>query len=134
MSLPGESHGQTGLEGYSPWGCKELDTTEVTQHACMHLDIIHSLLFPGIYCLPGTLPPKDASALSSCHILEMFASLWDLLGGVYFPLYSLEFNSIIRSLEGCSPWSCKEPDTTEQLNSGSIFFGGSVVKNLPAKQ
>ena len=28
--LPGESRGQRGLEGYSPWGCKELDTTEVT--------------------------------------------------------------------------------------------------------
>ena len=28
--LPGESHGQKGLEGYSPWGCKESDTTEPT--------------------------------------------------------------------------------------------------------
>ena len=26
--LPGESHGQRSLEGYSPWGCKESDTTE----------------------------------------------------------------------------------------------------------
>ena len=25
--LPGESHGQRSLAGYSPWGCKELDTT-----------------------------------------------------------------------------------------------------------
>ena len=30
--LPGESHGQRDLAGYSPWGCKELDATEVTQH------------------------------------------------------------------------------------------------------
>ena len=28
--LPGESHGQRSLVGYSPWGRKELDTTEVT--------------------------------------------------------------------------------------------------------
>ena len=28
--LPGESHGQKSLVGCSPWGCKELDTTEVT--------------------------------------------------------------------------------------------------------
>ena len=28
--LPGEFHGQRSLAGYSPWGCKELDTTEVT--------------------------------------------------------------------------------------------------------
>ena len=28
--LPGESHGQRSLVGYSPWGCKESDRTEVT--------------------------------------------------------------------------------------------------------
>ena len=28
--LPGESHGQRSLAGYSPWGCKELNMTEVT--------------------------------------------------------------------------------------------------------
>ena len=26
--LPGKSHGQRSLEDYSPWGHKELDTTE----------------------------------------------------------------------------------------------------------
>ena len=26
--LAGKSHGQRSLVGYSPWGCKELDTTE----------------------------------------------------------------------------------------------------------
>ena len=26
--LPGKSHGQRSLAGYSPWSCKELDTTE----------------------------------------------------------------------------------------------------------
>ena len=26
--LPGESHGQKSLEGYSPWGCKESDMNE----------------------------------------------------------------------------------------------------------
>ena len=26
--LPGKSHGWGSLVGYSPWGCKELDTTE----------------------------------------------------------------------------------------------------------
>ena len=28
--LPGESHRQRSLVGYSPWGCKDSDTTEVT--------------------------------------------------------------------------------------------------------
>ena len=29
--LPGKSHGQGSLVGYSPWGCKESDTTEHAQ-------------------------------------------------------------------------------------------------------
>ena len=35
--LPGESHEQRSLVGYSPWGCKESDRTEMTQlthYAC----------------------------------------------------------------------------------------------------
>ena len=36
--LPGESHGQRSLAGYSPQGCKESDTTEATWHARMLLD------------------------------------------------------------------------------------------------
>ena len=31
--LPRESHGQRSLEGYSPWGRKESDTNEATEHA-----------------------------------------------------------------------------------------------------
>ena len=30
--LPGESHGQRSLAGYSPWGHKESDRTDVTSH------------------------------------------------------------------------------------------------------
>ena len=30
--LPGEFHGQRSLEGYSPWGCKELDSDEARAH------------------------------------------------------------------------------------------------------
>ena len=37
--LPGEPHGQRGLEGYSPWGHKESDTTEATFHEHMYIVI-----------------------------------------------------------------------------------------------
>ena len=30
--LPGEFHGQMSLAGYSPWDCKESDTTEQLTH------------------------------------------------------------------------------------------------------
>ena len=39
--LPGESHGQRSLAGYSPWGCKELNTTEA----------LSTLLFLAFYFL-----------------------------------------------------------------------------------
>ena len=34
--VPGESHGQRSLAGYSPRGRTELDTTEATEQALMH--------------------------------------------------------------------------------------------------
>ena len=34
--LPGESHGQRSLVGYSPWCHKESDTTEATEHTRAH--------------------------------------------------------------------------------------------------
>jgi len=34
--LPGESHGQRGLVGYSLWGCKELDMTKQLTHTHTH--------------------------------------------------------------------------------------------------
>ena len=38
--LPGKSHGQRSLVGYSPWGCKESDTTE-RLHFSLHLSCIY---------------------------------------------------------------------------------------------
>ena len=45
--LPGESHGQRSLAGYSPQGPKESNMTEVTEHALMHK--------PYIFCMPHFL-------------------------------------------------------------------------------
>ena len=46
--LPGESHGQWSLTGYSPCslsgstvhGVAESDTTDATEHACMHVNAV----------------------------------------------------------------------------------------------
>ena len=42
LFFPGGSPGQRGPEGYSPWGRKESDTTEVTYH--MHARDVLCLL------------------------------------------------------------------------------------------
>ena len=50
--LPGKFHGQKSLAGYSPWGCKESDTTEHASSAHLYrLQVFLSEMpFPG---LPG---------------------------------------------------------------------------------
>ena len=35
--LPGKSHGQRSLAGYSPWGLKESDTTELLHFQFSHV-------------------------------------------------------------------------------------------------
>ena len=43
--LPGESHGQKSMVGYSPWGHKELDMTEWLTHiAVLYIPIKYLLI------------------------------------------------------------------------------------------
>ena len=42
--LPGKSHGQRNLVGYSPWDCKKLDTTEwvsTEAYTCRGLEVMN---------------------------------------------------------------------------------------------
>ena len=43
--LPGKSHGQRSLMGYSPWDCKELDTTERLNHHSKNKNIFIQQIF-----------------------------------------------------------------------------------------
>ena len=51
--LPGESHGQWSLMGYSPWDCKESDMTEQLSTAQQGSTVYHrkaySILCNGLY-------------------------------------------------------------------------------------
>ena len=47
--LPRESLGQRSLLGCCPWGRTELDTTEVTQRACMHCLVTILLLLDTLF-------------------------------------------------------------------------------------
>ena len=59
-TLPGKSHGQRSLVGYSPWGHKESDTTKQlhftfmgggvggrfkTEEVCVYLQVIHGVVW-----------------------------------------------------------------------------------------
>ena len=59
--LPGKSHGQRILVGYSPWGRKESDMTER----------LHFLsFFPCIEGFPGGASGKESACQSIKHILQ----------------------------------------------------------------
>ena len=47
--LPGESHGQRSLVGYSPWGCKESGMTEQLTLSLTHLSPLMPSTEPGIH-------------------------------------------------------------------------------------
>ena len=62
-SSPGESHGQRSLAGYSPWGCKELDTTVWLTLSCFHLEkgmVTHSRI------LAWRIPRTEESCRLCC--------------------------------------------------------------------
>ena len=59
--LPGEFHGQRSLVGYSPWGCKESDTTKRLTH-------IIQLRF----CDLTLEPPEDSHKISILSTQSLF--------------------------------------------------------------
>ena len=59
---PGESHRQRSLVGYSPWGGKESDTTEATQHSTAFLAFF-------LFCLRNWHSSSSVRT-SACHYSE----------------------------------------------------------------
>ena len=78
--LPGKSHGQRSLVGYSPWGCKGSDMTEhvcAHTHTCAHTRNSLHLLFPN----SQSFPPLSRSLLAItnlCSISEkhIYCLIW----------------------------------------------------------
>ena len=85
--LPGESHGQKGLAGYSAWGLKELGMTEATWHSCIPvMPVISKTLI-----LPLKMLPKSAS-VATIHRIDNQPGPT----GYQRVLYSVFYNSLNR--------------------------------------
>ena len=75
--LPGETHARRILVGYSPWGCKQLDTTELL-HTKWPLGVPSSLSFCSLdRCswLKSNSPPHHTEIQSSCPLTSTILSL-----------------------------------------------------------
>ena len=64
LFLPGKSHGQRNLVGYSPWGCKESDTTE--QHL-LYLQMRKLRHREGEKLVPGGIREQKHSLALQTH-------------------------------------------------------------------
>ena len=78
--LPGESHGQRNLAGYSPWGHKELDTTEQLSNILTHY-------------FPPSLSFLRKWQLQSTSYLRQ--SPWSHSPILFFPLYGRYIISMV---------------------------------------
>ena len=97
LFLPGESHGQRSLEGYSPWGRKRVGHPLVTEQQ------------------QGGRGSRGAVLIwgwSGYGEKVTWSRKWQpapvFLSGKFYGQ---------RSLEGYSPWGHKESDATEQPNT-----------------
>ena len=93
VSLPGKSHGQRSLAGCSPWGCKELDTTErlSTPPGCLKTTEIDSCTVleaetPKSGCLQDCAHSENSRERSFPASCSAFLSLCPSLHMATFPL------------------------------------------------
>ena len=111
VSLPGKSHGQRSLGGYSPWDQKDLDKTEQLAFS-LSLRIYH---YP--WGFPGGATGKEPTCQRRRHRRRGF-SPW--VGKTPWrrawqptPVFLPGKSHGQRSRAGYSPWGHKELDTTE---------------------
>ena len=108
--LPGESHGQRSLVRYSPWGHKESNTTEETQHTRMRVHVITALRqclsSTGSFCLEHP-PPHPAGSLE--RSAPAFPSPLNPVPALYsrcswdIPTSNTTSTTIINCLATCRP-------------------------------
>ena len=125
--LPGESHGQRNQAGYSPWGHKESDTTEATQHRCtrgsmssLTLTSARQLLFLQSQlllvsacqvCIPQNILAMGSYYITSSslqaqewQLLSAFAQLWVASPSPHRCLFFHQlFQEILQLLLGLLP-------------------------------
>ena len=80
--LPGKFHGWRSLVGYSPWDCKESDTTELLHFLSFYSSFGRRKLQPTPVCFPGESHGQRGlvgCSLWGCKVLETTKQLTHIL-------------------------------------------------------
>ena len=134
--LPGESHGQRSLTGYSPQGHQESDTTEATYaHACrltstkkrerLNFSFLHWMLFKNVHIGSKKLliglfrsqvddtswKVKHLDPTVASHSLDSFFELMDCLGNMDI---RNQFNAIICHILS---WKMRSMELTSRVEN-----------------
>ena len=112
--LPGESHGQRRLAGYSPWDRKEFGTTEWPTLS----------LYNGAsqVALVVKNPPANAGDVRDSGSIPGLGRFHCRRKWQPTPVFLPGESHGQRSLAGYSLWVCKESDTTEQLSTAHYLL------------
>ena len=108
--LPGEFHGQRSLEGYSPWSRKESDMAE---------RLSHFVRYEGLPLVAQMVKESTCQCRRLGFIPWVRKIPWRRAWQPT-PVFLPGKSHGQRSLEGYSPWGCKESYMTEQLTLTTI--------------
>ena len=127
--LPGEFHGLRSLVGYSPWGRRELDTTEHTHTMVLYL-LIQAARYSGesngphsstlAWKIPWMEEPGRLWSMGSRRVRHDWATSLSLFTFMHWrrkwqptPVFLPGESQGRGSLVGCRLWGHTESDTTE---------------------
>ena len=123
--LPGKSHGQSNLAGYSPWGHRESDMTECTHNEHWTIDTFKLWCWRGPLRVPWTARRSNQSILME---LNSEYSLEELMLKLKFqPFGHLTWTANFwgKNLDGEKDWGQNEKETK---NMRQLFNGHELVK------
>ena len=126
--LPGNSHGQRRLEGYSSWSCKESSMTEVTVHARTYMYTSVQLLSSvRLVVIPWTAACQASLSITNSQSLLKLMSEFEFFVRIFigFPICQWLFNQLISNETDnsyVSDW--------QKLQSFPIHFNGKFVGNV----
>ena len=116
--LPGKSHGQRSLLGYSPWGQKEKDKYCILTHISEKAMAPHSSTLA--WKIPWTEEPAGLQSMGSLRVGHDWTTSLSLLTFMHWrrkwhptPVFLPGESQGWGSLVGCRLWGRTESDTTE---------------------